>query len=283
MSMRYNPPPNWPPPPPGWTPPPGWQPDPSWGPAPPGWRLWVHDPASYSHPTAPRPQAFHTPPHPPAAPSSNTGAVMIAVAAATCGLAGFVPPLWASRQRKDDARFRRKMYAAAATSAALTILGFTLIGTAEEDATGSPTGFLSDIGAVLLLVNLAFAVTVAVLVRNSRAAAPLPGVAEGLARRKLREEYRQVAVNDPALARSLRIGRPDLPRSIDDGGLLDLNSIPAERLAELADLTPEEATRVGDARAHLGRFLSIEDLGVYADLSDPTLDTLRERAVFFGR
>jgi cytoskeletal protein RodZ len=43
MSMRYNPPPNWPPPPAGWTPPPGRQPDPAWGPAPAGWRVWVDD------------------------------------------------------------------------------------------------------------------------------------------------------------------------------------------------------------------------------------------------
>ena len=43
---RYNPPPNWPPPPtPDWRPPAGWQPDPAWGPPPPGWQLWVDQPA----------------------------------------------------------------------------------------------------------------------------------------------------------------------------------------------------------------------------------------------
>lgn len=43
MTMRYNPPPNWPTPPAGWAPPPGWQPDVSWGPPPAGWKLWADD------------------------------------------------------------------------------------------------------------------------------------------------------------------------------------------------------------------------------------------------
>lgn len=297
MGMRYNPPPNWPAPPPGWTPPPGWRPDPSWGPAPPGWQVWVHDGVAYPHAAQPHryvpyqqpsrhgyvPHGAPTAPHHGSRPSSNAGSVMIAVAAATCGLAGFVPPLWAARQRPDDARFRRRMYAVAATSAVMAILGFALVGSADEDATGSPTGVLSGIGSALVLINLAVSVTVAVLVRNTRPAAPLPGVAEELARRQLREQYRQVAINDPSLARSMGIGRPDLSRNIDDGGLLDLNSIPAEKLGPLTGLTAEEATRVADARVHLGRFLGLEDLAVYADLPDATIDMLRERAVFYGR
>ena len=46
MTLRFNPPPNWPAPPTGWTPPAGWQPDPSWGPAPEGWNFWVDDAAA---------------------------------------------------------------------------------------------------------------------------------------------------------------------------------------------------------------------------------------------
>jgi hypothetical protein len=44
MTVRFNPPPNWPAPPPGWTPPTDWQPDPSWPPPPDGWQFWVEDP-----------------------------------------------------------------------------------------------------------------------------------------------------------------------------------------------------------------------------------------------
>jgi hypothetical protein len=42
MTVRYNPPPNWPPPA-GWAPPANWHPDPGWPPAPAGWTLWVDD------------------------------------------------------------------------------------------------------------------------------------------------------------------------------------------------------------------------------------------------
>lgn len=298
MSMRYNPPPNWPAPPPGWTPPPGWRPDPSWPPAPPEWRLWVHDSAAHPYGPTPgyqgyvggttqqqQPQPHHGPymGHQVPQPSSNAGDVMVAVAAASCGLAGFVPPLWAARQRPDDARFRKRMYALSAASAVMAIIGFALVGSAEEDASGSPTGVLSGIGTGLVVVNLAVSITVAVLVRKTRPAAALPGVAEGLARRQLREQYRKVALDDPDLARSMGIGRPDLSRNIDDGGLLDINSLPADKLGPLAGLTGEEATRVVDARAHLGRFLSLADLAVYADLPESTIDTLRERIIFYGR
>ena len=43
MTVRFNPPPNWPKPPEGWVPPPGWNPDPSWPPPPDGWPLWLPD------------------------------------------------------------------------------------------------------------------------------------------------------------------------------------------------------------------------------------------------
>ncbi len=50
MSLRFNPPPGWPTPPPAWQPPAGWRPDPSWDPLPPGWVLWIDDPAEDTTP-----------------------------------------------------------------------------------------------------------------------------------------------------------------------------------------------------------------------------------------
>ncbi|NPC97825.1 helix-hairpin-helix domain-containing protein [Nocardioides sp. zg-DK7169] len=272
MSMRYNPPPNWPQPPAGWTPPAGWRPDPAWGPAPPGWQLWL--PASGP---AVRPSLSPIP-HP-ALRSTNAGTALVAVAAGSCGFAGFVPPLWAATQRPLDVAFRRRMRALAGGLAALMITGLMLTaGNTEED--GTPTGFLGDLGGVLLFINLAVSITVAVLVRNAGVGAELPGVAEELARRRLREQYRQLATNDPSLARSMAIGRPDLPRRVDDGGLLDLNAIPADRLTPLTGLSPEEAERVAHAREQLGRFTSINELALYADLPESTASLLGERAVF---
>ena len=43
MTVRFNPPPNWPKPPEGWVPPPEWNPHPSWPPPPVGWPLWLPD------------------------------------------------------------------------------------------------------------------------------------------------------------------------------------------------------------------------------------------------
>lgn len=206
---------------------------------------------------------------------------MIAVAAGSCGLAGFVPPLWAARQRPDDAAFRRRMHALAGGLFGLMVMGLVLVGVAGEDASGEPTGLVSDLGGALLLVNWLASIAIAVLVRNTRGDAELPGVAEELARRRLREQYRAVATRDPALARSLGIGRPDLPRKVDDGGLLDLNAIPANRLEPLAGLTAEEARRVAEARQQAGPFVTVDEMAVWAELPDSTVTMLRERAVFF--
>lgn len=63
VTMRFNPPPNWPTLPVGLTPTSDWEPDPAWGPAPEGWNLWVDDPApplvppASEQPGAPQPAA----------------------------------------------------------------------------------------------------------------------------------------------------------------------------------------------------------------------------------
>lgn len=78
MTLRFNPPPNWPQPPAGWVPPTDWCPDPGW-PAPPvGWQLWMDDAAQQGQSVA---LYGSQPPtvHPPTAPSSpgKTGAKVI--------------------------------------------------------------------------------------------------------------------------------------------------------------------------------------------------------------
>lgn len=74
-------------------------------------------------------------------------------------------------------------------------------------------------------------------------------------RRSLREEARALAAEDPALARELRIGRPDVPRTYDDGGLVDVNHAPREILAALPGMTPEIVERVVRRRDEQGGFL----------------------------
>lgn len=270
--MRFNPPPNWPAPPPGWHPPPGWNPDPAWGPAPQGWQLWVED--------RPYAAASHVPYVPYVPPPSGNGTAMVAVAAGTCGMAGFVPPLYAARQRRDDPVYRRRMHRTAAVLLSLSGTVWILAFLGDKDREGVLTGLTGDLASAAFLVNLIASVTVAIMVRNPEEEPLPPGVAEGLARRRLREQYREIATSDRALARTMLVGRPDLPRTLDDGGLLDLNTLPADQLGRFAGLSRDETARVVDTRQRLGRLSSLDELAVYADLSPATVDALREQAVF---
>ncbi|GHF52667.1 hypothetical protein FHX82_004197 [Amycolatopsis bartoniae] len=107
-----------------------------------------------------------------------------------------------------------------------------------------------------------------------------PAVARVLAARARRQAARELAAKDPLLARELGIGRPDLGRDYDDGGLVDLNTAPPAVLARVCELTPEQAQAVVDARQEFGgRFLSVEDVFTAADLPLHTWDLVRERGL----
>ena len=91
-----------------------------------------------------------------------------------------------------------------------------------------------------------------------------------------RNHARQIVQTDPALARELRIGRPDLPREYDDGGLVDVNRVPGAVLAAQLGLTQQEVTNVIAARDKLGRFTSADDLRDQEALSPGRVDELRD-------
>ncbi|GAA1520669.1 hypothetical protein GCM10009677_62300 [Sphaerisporangium rubeum] len=85
-------------------------------------------------------------------------------------------------------------------------------------------------------------------------------------RRELRRQARELAERDPALAREVRIGRPDLPRQYDDGGLVDVNHAPAAVIAALPGMTPELARRVVAHREETGLFVSAEEVSIAVNL-----------------
>ncbi|MBE1531617.1 ComEA family DNA-binding protein [Actinomadura algeriensis] len=99
-------------------------------------------------------------------------------------------------------------------------------------------------------------------------------------RRALRDEARGIAASDPALARELRIGRPDEPRTYDDGGLVDVNHAPPNIIAALPGMTPELAERVVERRAETGPFISVEEMAVDADLPPDVLPQLADFTIF---
>jgi hypothetical protein len=99
-------------------------------------------------------------------------------------------------------------------------------------------------------------------------------------RRGLRDEARRLAAEDPALARELRIGRPDVPRTYDDGGLVDVNHAPQEIIEALPGMTPEIAGRVVGRREETGGFLSVEEMAVDADVPPDVLPQLADYTIF---
>jgi hypothetical protein len=90
---------------------------------------------------------------------------------------------------------------------------------------------------------------------------------------------RKLATDDPAIAHDLRIGRPDLPRQYDDGGLVDLNSAPAAVIATTCGLSRPAADSIVTARTRCGGFLAVDDLFSLADVPVGAWDTIREHAI----
>lgn len=99
-------------------------------------------------------------------------------------------------------------------------------------------------------------------------------------RRALRAQAREIAERDPALARELRIGRPDLPRQFDDGGLVDVNNAPVRVIATLPGMTHALAQQVVRVRETVGGFVSVEDLSAAASLPPNLTPELAEYTIF---
>ncbi len=105
-------------------------------------------------------------------------------------------------------------------------------------------------------------------------------MAEAKSRIERRKDARQLAAANPGLARELKIGRPDLLRDYDDGGLVDVNHVPGPVLASQLGLTPAEVTDVMAARDRLGRFASADELGAYTQLTPDRVDELQDVMIF---
>lgn len=95
-----------------------------------------------------------------------------------------------------------------------------------------------------------------------------------------RHQARELAGHNPVLARDLRIGRPDLPRDYDDGGLVDVNQVPGGVLVSCLGLTPAEAAAVVAARDQLGRFSGPEELTAYTELAPDRVEALCDWMMF---
>jgi hypothetical protein len=193
------------------------------------------------------------------------------------------------------ARTRRPGHVVAAIGSLLLVIAtFVFVGVADRGPDGSTTGVfatLSGLGILTLyLGGLAALIVVRQQVFGPRARptgwdrpAPEPAIAAALAARERRAEARRLAAQDPMLAHELRLGRPDLPRSYDDGGLVDLNTAPAPVIARTCGIEPEHAERIVACRAAAGRFATVDDVFVWADLPYEIWDYVRDRGVVLAR
>ena len=231
----------------------------------------------------------HNPPpswagRPPRPSIPASGWVVLASSVLCCGFTAFAAPLWGALTETENQSFRRRMFVVTGVFAAVEVLAFVLVGISPKDEEDVPTDVTGNLGGALLLSlwlgGIATMIWLLVRTAQRNARDTLPGVAAELERRRLRQEYRELAAQDPALAVRIGVGRPDLARDFDDGGLLDLNNVGRDHLLRGLPMAAEEAQRVAEARDLLGRFVSVEEVGSYALLPDPTTERLRDIAIF---
>jgi len=107
-----------------------------------------------------------------------------------------------------------------------------------------------------------------------------PAVAAVLASRNRRAEARALAAGDPQMARELGIGRPDLPgRRYDDGGLVDLNSAPAQAIAAMCGVDLAVAEQIAAARSVTAPFMTVDDVFSVVDVPYHLWDRIRDRGI----
>ncbi|RMI45993.1 hypothetical protein EBO15_08665 [Actinomadura harenae] len=102
------------------------------------------------------------------------------------------------------------------------------------------------------------------------------------ARAQRRREARALAMDNPLMARELRMGRTDLApaqRPYDDGGLIDVNAVPARELTRFG-MTPEQAEKAVELREDTGGFSSGEDMAVVCDLPPRLVPELVEYGLY---
>jgi hypothetical protein len=96
-----------------------------------------------------------------------------------------------------------------------------------------------------------------------------------------RERARKLLRRHPERAVAFGIGRPDLRLDrYEDGGLLDINHVPAEFIVTVLGLDRETADRITQARENAGSFTSAEDLAIKADLPYDLIDNVKDRLLF---
>ncbi|GAA2425400.1 hypothetical protein GCM10010191_42120 [Actinomadura vinacea] len=182
------------------------------------------------------------------------------------------------------ALWRRSAHLTAASAAYIAV--FVLMLTLLPGIDKEPGGTQGSVGVLTFLLAVvgcghAFAIRRKVFDPHGLSGVDNEAAIEAVRRqRALRQKARALAAGDPGLAKELRIGRPDLPRQYNDGGLVDVNHAPAEALTLLPGVTPELAVKIERVRAETGGFMSAEELAALAGLPPALTSEVADYAVF---
>lgn len=143
---------------------------------------------------------------------------------------------------------------------------FTLLSLAPKDAAGKTVGAAGNLLTSVACVQQAkLRRKILRHVPGERLGAPDPALAAAPAARERRTEARKLVAEEPLIARDLRIGRPDLARNYDDGGLVDRNNAPATVVASVCGLDAATAEA------------AVDDVSTV--VPSTALDRVRDRAV----
>jgi hypothetical protein len=184
-------------------------------------------------------------------------------------------------------RLRSRWHLAAAAGYFLLFVGF-FVGVQFTDP--GKSGVVDAIIAPLFLVNWLVGSAHAgwletrLKIRRSAVEGALPAdPAVLVAQQRLarRNEARALLTSNPTLAAELRIGRPDLGRQYDDGGLVDINHVPAQVIASELGIPSPIAEEIIVQRTRVGGFHSADDLVVYCGAVTPhQVELVRDRLLF---
>lgn len=204
----------------------------------------------------------------------------------TLGLVTFIPALHGAIVLR---RFRLWLWAGALIAG--DILSFFLTSSTDTDPDGSTT-LGQDVGFGLAVLLATLATIHAFRIRDEVfagsgdadrvAALPIgrdPTVVASLAAQQRRRECAALAGADPGLARDLRLGRPDLVRDFDDGGLVDVNHVPEAHLVSSLGLTPAQARSIIEVREAIGGFKSFAEISGFTEVTPSVLDSNQDRII----
>lgn len=151
------------------------------------------------------------------------------------------------------------------------------------DAPDHPAGTARSLAGVLATFTWIGGGVHAVSISNDAArridARNDPVVQAAEARIDLRAEGKHLLATQPAIAREVGVGRPDLPGA-RDYALIDVNHCPVGTLTKLPGITEELAQQIVDGRDQAGGYSSVEDLGMLLNLPPAAVDALRDLTVF---